>query len=167
MRGADIGHQIGWPYGILYAPYFLGRWFWRFQAIGRTDLPESTRLAMLRQETKNVPDIDKDIYTDTDFMRLIVRGTGEAFAQGYDGVWDDGKRSCGDWGFRVEDIRRDLKVQMWYGRNDVNVPLVHGEKTRERLGENARLRVEEESHAGILMHWKREILEGLRDGMEE
>jgi hypothetical protein len=96
-----------------------------------------------------------------------VRAQGEAFAQGYDGVWDDGKRSCRPWGFRVEDIRRDLRVQMWYGKKDVFVPLVQGMKIRERLGEMAELRVEEESHAGILMHWKREILEGLRDGMRD
>jgi pimeloyl-ACP methyl ester carboxylesterase len=166
MRGADIPHQLGWPYGIRYAPYFLGAAFWRSQACGRTDLPESTRLEMLQEEVKNAEDSDRDIYADTDFLKLVVRAQGEAFAQGYDGVWDDGKRSCRPWGFRVQDIRRDLRVQMWYGKKDVFVPLVQGMKIRERLGENAELRVEEESHAGILMHWKREILEGLRNGME-
>jgi pimeloyl-ACP methyl ester carboxylesterase len=167
MRGADISHQIGWPYGIRVFPYFVGRWHWRSSALGRTELPESTRLAMLLQETKNAPECDRDVFGDTDLMRVMVRAQGEAFVQGYDGAWDDGKRSANEWGFRVQDIRRDLKVQMWYGRNDVYVPLVHGKKIKERLGENAQLRVEEETHAGIFMHWKREILEGLRDGMEE
>lgn len=164
-RGADIPHQIGWPYGIRFAPYSLGRWFWRAQAIGRTDLPESQRLEMLLKEVSSAPEKDKDIFNDTDVMRLTVRSTGQAFKQGYDGVWDDGKRSCRPWGFRVEDVRRDLKVQLWYGRQDVYVPLVHGVKIKERLGEGAVLRVEEESHAGISGHWKREILEGLRDAM--
>lgn len=117
------------------------------------------------KEVASAPEKDRDIFADADIMRLTVRSTDQAFKQGYDGVWDDGKRSCRPWGFRVEDVRKDLKVQLWYGRQDVYVPLVHGVKIKERLGEGAELKVEEESHAGIGGHWKREILEGLRDAM--
>ncbi|KAF1911059.1 hypothetical protein BDU57DRAFT_507692 [Ampelomyces quisqualis] len=99
-------------------------------------------------------------------MRLTVRANDQAFRQGYDGVWDDGKRSCRPWGFRVEDVRRDLRVQLWYGREDVYVPLVYGVQIAARLGGRTELRVEEESHAGIGVHWKRENLEGLRDAMD-
>jgi hypothetical protein len=115
MRGADISHRIGWPYGIRFAPYWMGRWYWRFIGLGRTDLSESARISLLSTQFASVPESERDIYDDPDFVRLLVRATGEAFAQGYDGVWDDGKISCRDWGFRVQDIRKDLTVHLWYG----------------------------------------------------
>jgi pimeloyl-ACP methyl ester carboxylesterase len=165
MRGADIQHQLGWPYGLRYAPYFMGRWFWRTMAMGRTDLSEEERLVMIQKESKGAPECDRDIYDDVDLMRLVVRASGEAFAQGYDGVWDDGKKSAAEFGFRLQDIREDLTVQLWYGKNDVFVPLVHGTQIAARLGGRAQFRVEDESHGGILMHWKREIFEAIRDSM--
>jgi pimeloyl-ACP methyl ester carboxylesterase len=139
----------------------------RSLAIGRTDLSEAERLRLLQKDVAGAPEKDKDIFDDTDLMRLTVRANDQAFKQGYDGVVDDGKRSARPWGFRVEDVRRDLKAQLWYGRQDVYVPLVHGMQIAARLGSSAKLRVEEESHAGIGVHWKREILEGLRDAMAD
>jgi hypothetical protein len=167
MHGSDLSHRIGWPYGIRFAPYWLGRWYWRYIGLGRTDLSESTRIEIVSAQLASAPERERDIYAnDPDLVRLIVRATGEAFAQGYDGVWDDGKISCRDWGFGVEDIRKDLSAFLWYGRNDVYVPLNHGVRIKQRLGERARLRVGDEAHGGILMHWRREIFEGLRDEMD-
>jgi pimeloyl-ACP methyl ester carboxylesterase len=165
MRGADLPHLIGWPYGIRIAPYWAGRWFWRSLAIGRIDLPEEQRVQMLMKEGEKAPESDRDIYRDVDFLKLCVRANGEAFAQGYDHVWDDGRIGCSDFGFKVQDIRKDLKVQLWYGKYDYFVPLNHGLQIAARLNGRAHLRVEDEAHAGILMHWKREILEGLRNSM--
>jgi pimeloyl-ACP methyl ester carboxylesterase len=164
-RGADIPHQIGWPYGIRYAPYWMGRMFWRCQAIGRLDLSEEQRLKMLLKETAKAPQKDRDIFDDVDLMRLTIRANEQSFAQGYDGVWDDGKKSCTKFGFRVQDIREDLKVHLWYGKEDCYVPPVHGIQIAARLNGRAQVRMENESHAGILMHWKKEILEALRDSM--
>lgn len=143
----------------------MGRWFWRTQAIGRLDLLESERLKRLLKEGESAPEKDRDFACDVDFMRLCVRAQSEAFAQGYDYVWDDGKKSANEFGFKLQDLRQDLKVQMWYGEKDWFVPLSHGLKIAARLGERAQLRVEDESHGGILMHHKREILEALRDAM--
>jgi pimeloyl-ACP methyl ester carboxylesterase len=164
-RGADISHQIGWPYGIPRIPYWFARWFWRSQAIGRTDLPEEKRIEMLRKESKNMPESDRDVYDDEDFWRLVIRSTGQAFAQGYDYVWDDGVVSCSDFGFKVEEIRKDLPVQLWYGKKDVFVPPIHGVQIAARLGDSAHLRLEDETHTGILMHWKREIFEAIAKSM--
>jgi hypothetical protein len=161
MQGADFAHRLGWPYGIRYAPYWMGRMFWRSMAIGRLDLPEDQRLKMLLKETEKMPEKDRDIFEDVDLMRLIIRSNQQAFSQGYDGVWDDGKKSCTNFGFRVQDIRQDLKVQLWYGKDDCYVPLVHGAQIAARLDGRAQFRVEEESHAGIAVHYRREILEAI------
>lgn len=120
---------------------------------------------MLKSGARAGPDaLDHDILTDADFLRLVVRSGREAFARGLDAVWEDGRVICSDFGFRVEDIRGDLEVQLWYGRYDSFVPLVHGEQIAARLGGRAQLRVEDEAHAGISIHWKREILESLIRG---
>lgn len=45
-----------------------------------------------------------------DLMRLSVVRLQEAFAQGLDRVIHDGKLMGTDWGFRIEDIRKDLSI---------------------------------------------------------
>jgi hypothetical protein len=165
MTGADLAHRLSWPYGIRYAPYWMGRMFWRSMAIGRLDLTENQRLEMLLKETAKAPEKDRDIFEDVDLMRLSIRSNQEAFSQGYDGVWDDGKKSCTEFGFRLQDIREDLKVQLWYGKDDCFVPLIQGLQIAARLDGRAQFRVEEESHAGIAVHYRREILEAISASM--
>jgi pimeloyl-ACP methyl ester carboxylesterase len=165
MQGADLLHRLSWPYGIPLMPYWMGRMYWRTQTLARFDLNEDTRLRMVLQELRNAPEKDRDICTDVDLLRLAVRSWTMAFAQGHDDVWDDGVKSCMPFGFRIEDIRKDLKVQLWYGKNDANVPPLHGYQIAARLGGRAQLRMEEETHAGIYVHLIREILEAIRDSM--
>ena len=105
------------------------------------------------------------VMSDRDFHRLSLRSTREAFAQGYDGVLLDGKLCCLDFGFKVEDIRPDLPVQLWYGKQDVFVPPNHGVQLAKRLGSRAHLRLEDETHASLTVNWKKEILESLIKAM--
>ncbi|KAH7351404.1 alpha/beta hydrolase [Pyrenochaeta sp. MPI-SDFR-AT-0127] len=162
MRGADLPHFLGWPYGIRIAPYWMGRWFWRSSWIGRLENTDEERLKMLWKEgITSWPESDRDIFTDTSYLRLCVKATREAFAQGYDHVWDDGKLGCSEFGFKLQDIRPTLPMQLWYGKKDYFVPLNHGMQIAARFGGRAQFRVEDESHAGIYSHWKREILEAI------
>ncbi|KAH8725023.1 alpha/beta hydrolase [Phaeosphaeriaceae sp. PMI808] len=165
MRGAGWLHRLGWPHGIRYAPAWMGRILWRSQAIGRIELHEEKQLELMLRDSANAIESERDIFTDLDFMRLCLRACREAFAQGYAHMWADGVRSCMDFGFRVEDVRKDLKVHLWYGTIDTFVPIVHGRTIAERLGEGAVRHFKEEGHAGISVHWRREILEALRDSM--
>ncbi|KAK5102530.1 hypothetical protein LTR70_000388 [Exophiala xenobiotica] len=81
------------------------------------------------------------------------------FWKGTDGFMQDMKLLARDPGFRIEDIRKDLKVQLWYGKLDGNVPLRHGEEIARRLGHGADLRVkEDDTHASIFFDWRDEIL---------
>jgi hypothetical protein len=165
MQGADFLHRLGWPHGIPLTPYWLARMYWRTQTLARLDLSEDTRVRMVLKELRNAPEKDRDICTDVDLLRLTVRSWTEAFAQGPDYVWDDGVKSCMPFGFRVEDVREELIVQLWYGRNDSNVPPLHGYQIAARLGGRAQLRMEDETHSGIYVHWAREILENIKNSM--
>ena len=165
MSGARWINRIGFPYGFRYCPSFVNRWFWRQDVIGRIDLSDEERLKIaLRQVEKSKPKMSqKDfvVMSDPEFHLLYLRSTREGFAQGYDGVLWDSKLCCLDFGFKVEDIRPDLPVYLWYGKQDVLVPPNHGVQLAKRLGSNAYLRLEDETHASLLVNRRRDILEDL------
>lgn len=81
--------------------------------------------------------------------------------QGFDGAWQDGRLMCMNFGFRIEDIRPGLPVQLWYGKHDTSVPPNHGVQIAARLGGRAQLRVEDETHGSIVVNRMKEILEDL------
>jgi pimeloyl-ACP methyl ester carboxylesterase len=173
MKGADFMHQLGFPYGWKYAPMFLKKWFFSRDAFGRMDLTDEQRLQRALSPS-NLATFkhprDREFMGDEDFIRLILRSTREARAQGFDGIALDGKVMCRDWGFRVEDIQKHLPVQLWYGKDDWFVPANHGVQIAERLGGDDRrvvLRVENDTHASISQRWKREQLEAILAVMQE
>ena len=133
------------------------------------DLTDEKRLELLQQcvskSEATAHEKDLDVMKDEDILRLLLRSTRESFAQGFDGVRQDGKLMSLDHGFRIEDIRHDLPVRLWYGKLDVYVPLRHGEQIAARLGGRAHLRVEDETHASISAKRKKEILEDLLGSM--
>jgi len=172
MRGADILHQLGIPYGWRYAPVFLLRWFLSRDAFGRMDLSDEERFQRVL-DPSNLASIkdprDRELIADEDLVRLMLRSTREARAQGFDSIAVDGKVICSDWGFRVEDIRKDLPVQLWYGKDDCFVPANHGVQIAARLGGNNKnvvLRVEDDTHSTISQRWKRAQLEAIAAVMQ-
>lgn len=158
MSGADWLHRLGFPVGLRYAPLSVVRWFWQQDPSGRLDLTDEKRLELLLQ--KPIAH-EKDIKVmKSDWPRLALRSARECFVQGFEGVWQDGRLMCMDFGFRIEDIRPELPVQLWYGKLDTSVPLNHGVQIAARLGGRAHLRVEDETH-GSMVNWTKEILEDL------
>jgi len=155
MSGAGFVHRMGFPYGLRWTPLSLARWFWRLEGSGRIDLTDEQRLEMILK--RPVPNEKDRIFMQTDWPRLSLRVTREAFAQGYEGMWIEGKVICSDFGFRVEDIRPDLPVQLWYGKHDTFVPPNHGIQIAKRLGKSAELHLEDETHASIVINRSRDI----------
>lgn len=94
-------------------------------------------------------------------MKWFVRSSRQFFGQGCDALSDECKVLTGDLGFRIEDIRTDLPVQLWYGKQDVNVPMRMGEEIAVRLGGRASFRVEDETHATLWINHREQILEEL------
>jgi pimeloyl-ACP methyl ester carboxylesterase len=162
MRGARWVNWLGFAFGYRYAPSFLNRLFWRSQICARVELSKDERLASHMREFANPKSVsekkDQAAMTDEVNARRFLRSSAEAFAQGYDGALQDGKVLSSMWGFRIEDIRSELPMDLWYGRLDVNVPLNHGETIARRLSGRVTLRVEEETHASIFFNWREEFL---------
>jgi len=172
MRGASLAHRAGFPYGWRWAPTWLLRWFLERDATYRVHVSEEQRLQIKRsaaQQARIVHPKDKAIYADEDVLRLSIRSVSEALAQGLGVAREDGRVSCHDWGFRIEDVRKDLRVMLWYGVEDSFVPIRHGVEIAARLAERGgeervERRFEQDTHSSIFFAWRREALvEILRD----
>ncbi|ORY08483.1 Alpha/Beta hydrolase protein [Clohesyomyces aquaticus] len=169
MRGADLAHRVAFPYGWRYAPSFLTRWFWKLQPVGRIDLTDSQWLAMMLDPARleATPVKDLGFMKDEDVLQVMLRSTRQAFSQGFDGVWRDGKVMCSHFGFRVEDIHSDLPVRLWYGKQDTFIPLIQGEQIAARLNGRAHLRVLDETHGSIFFNRREEVIEDILATMKK
>lgn len=162
MKGVRWHNWIGFTFGYRIAPRIVVRWFWQSQTAGRLDLTDEERLQRHMAELSNPQSAsdkkDAEIMTNEVNARRALQSSRQAFAQGYGGSLQDGRVLSRDFGFRIEDIRADLPVQLWYGKHDVNVPLYHGETIAKRLGDRATLHVEDETHTSIFFNWREDFL---------
>lgn len=132
------------------------------------DLSDEKRHELVMKEVaglKKACPKDYEFMKDGDFLQLFLRTARESFANGGNAMMQDGKMMTSPFGFRIEDIRPDLPFQLWYGKQDVNVPLNHGLQIAARLGDRAHLRVEDETHLTISALWREEILKGIVESM--
>ncbi|KAI1162406.1 alpha/beta hydrolase fold protein [Nemania serpens] len=166
-KGMDWWHWIGFTIGFRYFPGACRWWFSR-DTLGRLDLTDQERYERFQQDwskakleahPKDVAALD-----EADLVRWLVRNHREAYRQGFDGFVLDGKLTSYDFGFRIEDIRRDLPVHLWYGKYDTSVPSSHGEGIAARLG-NARLKIENETHGSLTWNCRVRALEDLLEVM--
>ena len=167
MKGARWLNWIAFTFGYRYTPRILNRWFWQSQTCGRLDWSDEKRLERHMKDfsksksTALASEKDREVMTDEDNARRFLRSARESFAQGFDAALQDGRLLSMDLGLRIQDIRPDLPVQLWYGKHDVFVPLNHGETIAKRLSDRANLRVEDETHASIFFKWREQILADL------
>ncbi|MCJ1336017.1 hypothetical protein MMC09_001292 [Bachmanniomyces sp. S44760] len=159
-----LGFTLGWPYTPL-----LGAWFVGQGLISRLDLTDKERLERFQRDfsktaSKTHPK-DVAFFGNVDRVQLFLRTARESYAQGFDALAQDGHLVSTNFGFRVEDIRSDLPVQLWYGKLDTHVPLRHGEQIAARIGANAHLRIEDETHASIVLNCQNQIMEDLVGAM--
>jgi pimeloyl-ACP methyl ester carboxylesterase len=158
MKGARWLNWIGFTFGYHYTPRIFNRWFWQSQICGRLDWSDEKRLERHMKEfldsKPTAHEKDFEVMTDEDNARRFLLSSRESFSQGFDAALQDGRLLSEDFGFRIQDIRPDLPMQLWYGKHDVFVPLNHGETIAKRLGDRATLRVEDETHASIFFKWR-------------
>lgn len=157
-KGMAWLYWAGFAYGFAYLPWVCSWWLGQDPA-AQLHLTDETRLELLESRFYKSKPHPKDVQVvKSEGFRLYCRASRQTLVQGLDGYTQDGKLLSTDWNFRLEDIRRDLPVQLWYGKLDTNVPVIQGEQTAARLGTNAHLRVEDETHWGINVNWREQIL---------
>lgn len=166
-KGQNWMHWLGFRFGWPYMPNLVHYWFKR-EAAMQLQLSDEERYELQMEQfwkSKPLPK-DAEVLGDGREFRLMLRQARQAYAQPWaDGVGQDGHLLSRDFGFRVQDIRKDLPMRLWYGKQDTHCPPSHGEQTAERLGASATLRIENETHASLTMNWRRRILEDLLKSM--
>lgn len=106
-----------------------------------------------------------------DWVRLFLCSAREAASQGWQGFLDDSAILSKEPGFRVEDIRPDLPVQLWYGTDDTNVSPKAGEETARRLraGGNTKVELhmkEGDTHGSTQVKYRKSVLKDLLRAMD-
>lgn len=167
-KGMFMMNYLGWTLSSHYTPRFLKWWFSREPA-ARLDLPPSERMKLLTRnyeagKSKMNPK-DKPFLGDKNIMKLQLRCGEDAYANGLDCMYQDMNLLASDPGFRVEDIRKDLNVCLWYGKEDGNVPLNHGKEISRRLqsgdsdsGERLNLTIKDQDTHISIFHDHREAI---------
>lgn len=86
---------------------------------------------------------------------------------GVDGMVEDWRvMTTEDLGFELENIRRDLPIQLWYGKYDTSVSWHVGEDLKKRLhGDNVELHVRDETHLSMLLNCRTELLKNALQNM--
>ncbi|KAI1426930.1 alpha/beta hydrolase fold protein [Xylaria sp. FL1777] len=167
-KGMDWWHWIGFTIGFRYFGWACRWWFSR-ETLGRLDLTEQERFDRFQQEWSKAKSTahPKDVAAleDADLIRWLVRNHSEAYGQGFHGFSLDGKLMSNAFGFQIQDIRKDLPIHLWYGKDDTYVPPSQGEGIAARLGPNARLRIEDETHGSLTWNLRVRALEDLLDAM--
>ncbi|KAJ4372028.1 hypothetical protein N0V83_003801 [Neocucurbitaria cava] len=179
MSGAGWPTYLGFTVGWRYSPQIFLRWFFQRDNADSLELSDEERLRLFLSpdRTKGMSDADKAFFGDEDEMRAYLATSRASYAQGFDAMCKDGYAMCTDWGFEIEDIRKDLPVVLWYGSQDKNVPPNHGRTIASRLRteveladgevqddgpmewkERVRLRMLDDTHASISMRDKRGYL---------
>ena len=181
MSGAAWPTYLGFTIGWRWSPQIFLKWFFLRYAADSLGLSDEERLQkfLCEDNLKHLNKDDRSFFADEDEMRVYIATSKQSFAQGFDAMCKDGYVMCVDWGFRVEDIRKDLPVVLWYGEKDVNVPPNHGRTIARRLrteneqqdGEKGagrvKLRVLDDTHASISMRDKRGYLVDILEAWEK
>ena len=144
--------------------------------VWQLDLSDEERMEGMRKDfdLKKAHPADVEITKSSnypDMQRLFIRSSREALSQGLAGYLDDAQTLSKDPGFRVEEIRPDLPVQLWYGTDDTNVSPKAGEETAERLKAAGNTKVElhmepGETHGSTQVKFQRRQLEDLLRAMD-
>ncbi|HUW88973.1 MAG TPA: alpha/beta hydrolase [Candidatus Nanopelagicaceae bacterium] len=104
-------------------PWLLKLMMW-FQSRSMNDLEKAEK--KMKKSSKKFPEADRIIFDDPQILSLFIKESAEAFRQGSKGASYEGKIYARSWGFNLEDISPKLKVYIWHGDADVNVPVAMG-----------------------------------------
>ena len=111
--------------------FFLAKRFsWLFKILIKSQgkaFANTEKVKKAFQKSANkLPKPDKKLILDPEFQNIMIEEAAEAFHQSPKGPVYEGKIYVRPWGFNLEDISRDLRVYLWHGELDVNVPITMG-----------------------------------------
>lgn len=102
---------------------------------------------------------DLALFRDDGFLAFVYDVMQEHYKQGvYPHMEELRLLTTNYLGFRLEEVRPDLPVQLWYGRHDSSVSVRVGEAIKASLGGRAHLNVRDEAHMSLVLGCREEVL---------
>ncbi len=150
-KGLPAMPRLGlWMAG--HAPtFFLKPYIWQMEWM--TKHPELLAKGLSSQ----LPKSDAELVSRQEYS-CVLNNMAEMFKPGNAGAISDARAFARPWGFKVEDVR--VKVNLWYGEEDRNVPMQMGEYYRKALPQCEPVVYPKEGHFIVYSH-AQEILETL------
>jgi pimeloyl-ACP methyl ester carboxylesterase len=108
-----------------------------------------------------MPEPDRKIILDPTTLNLLTEEMYEAFRKGAEGPAYERELYGKDWGFKLEDISPNVKVYLWHGEQDVNVPISMGRRVAETIPNCKAQFYAEEGHYSTALNHLEDILRTL------
>jgi pimeloyl-ACP methyl ester carboxylesterase len=105
----------------------------------------------LRLLTSTLPAVDRAFLEQAEVAEMILKALREGYRQGTRGPAQDDVIIRQGWGFELREIR--VRVDIWQGGQDLNVPGHAGEYLRAMLPTTRSFFRPEEGHFSLLQHW--------------
>ncbi len=154
MRSNRIGLFIARRFPFLVKPLIKAE----MKAFGD---PEKVQKS-IENMAKKLPEPDRKILQDPQWLNIIIEDFKEAFRSGPDGLVLESKIYAKPWGFELKEISSDLQVYIWHGELDVNVPISMGRKMCELIPNCKGKFFPHEGHLSVGFNHIDEILETLK-----
>jgi hypothetical protein len=107
---------------------------------------------LLLENLNDFPEADQKLFKDPKFNRLFAEETFEAFLQGSKWVAYEGKLYSRSWGFKLEDISPEIKVFIFHGEIDDQVPIDMARYMEKQIPNCEAIYFPNETHYGAALN---------------
>jgi pimeloyl-ACP methyl ester carboxylesterase len=139
-------------------PWLFKLMIW-IQSRGMKDLEKAEK--NMKKSIEKLPEADKKVLEDPQIRSMLIKESAESFRQGSKGAYNEGKIYARSWGFNLEDISPKLKVYIWHGDADKNVPIAMGRGMCKAIPNCKGKFYEGEGHYSTIFNYYEEIIETL------
>ena len=136
-------------------PWLFRFFFWLTMGRKIHDVESVEKMLMRGEE---LPDADSKLLRDPKLRKPFAMETFEAFRQGTKGPAFEAKLYAKPWGFNLKDISPQLKVYLYHGELDVNVPIKMGHAMAEAIPNCKATFYAEEAHLSTALNHLEEIM---------
>ncbi|MBY9018066.1 MAG: alpha/beta hydrolase [Candidatus Lokiarchaeota archaeon] len=139
-------------------PWLFKIMMW-IQSRGSKDLEKAEK--SIKKSMKNLPEEDRKIFSDPQILSIFLKESAEAFRYGSKGAYHEGKIYARSWGFNLQDISPKLKVYIWHGEADKNVPVAMGREMSKLIPNCDAKFYPDEGHYSTIFKYYEEIIDTL------
>ncbi|MFW9937367.1 MAG: alpha/beta fold hydrolase [Candidatus Thorarchaeota archaeon] len=145
--------------------FMVRRFFWLFRIYTYFQARNNTNLVKAEKNLKKyipkLPEPDRIIFNNPENLSLFLEETAEAFRQGSKGTAYEGKIYANPWSFNLEEISPNVKVTIWHGELDINVPVSMGRKMCKLIPNCIGNFLPNEGHYSIAFNHIEEIIDSI------